>query len=231
LAVVDPGISTATIVGTTCGILVVLFFIQPLGTTRIATTFAPIVIIWLGFNGGFGIYNLATYDWTVLKAFSPYFAIKFFVEKKTEAWKMLGANVVAILVVPSGWMKKRTTRMPQVVPTMVAVLMPGSTTAKPWMAPRTDWAGVSTPSAMTMDTPRTPMVLRKPRITLLVSMAWRSPRLRGATSSDLYRWMRTVTSSRGSRLDIFSCGNVSLGAEKGVAFGEDLRIGSGGSKC
>ncbi|WYZ42411.1 hypothetical protein EsH8_VI_000110 [Colletotrichum jinshuiense] len=90
LAVVKPDISTSTIVGTTCGILVLLFLIQPLGTTKLATTFAPIVIVWLGFNGAFGIYNLVKYDHTVLKAFSPYYAIHFFVEKKTEGWRMLG---------------------------------------------------------------------------------------------------------------------------------------------
>ncbi|EXF79959.1 potassium uptake protein [Colletotrichum fioriniae PJ7] len=90
LSVVKPDISTSTIVGTTCGILVLLFLIQPLGTTKLATTFAPIVIIWLGFNGAFGIYNLVKYDYTVLKAFSPYYAIHFFMEKKTEGWRMLG---------------------------------------------------------------------------------------------------------------------------------------------
>ncbi|KAK1637548.1 potassium uptake protein [Colletotrichum phormii] len=90
LSVVKPDISTSTIVGTTCGILVLLFLIQPLGTTKLATTFAPIVIIWLGFNGAFGIYNLVKYDYTVLKAFSPYYAIHFFMDKKTEGWKMLG---------------------------------------------------------------------------------------------------------------------------------------------
>ncbi|OHW91868.1 potassium uptake protein [Colletotrichum incanum] len=90
LSVVKPDINTSTIVGTTCGILVLLFLIQPLGTTKLASTFAPIVIVWLGFNGAFGIYNLVKYDYTVLKAFSPYYAIHFFMEKKTEGWKMLG---------------------------------------------------------------------------------------------------------------------------------------------
>ncbi|GJC83333.1 potassium transporter 5 [Colletotrichum liriopes] len=90
LSVVKPDINTSTIVGTTCGILVLLFLIQPLGTTKLASTFAPIVIVWLGFNGAFGIYNLVKFDYTVLKAFSPYYAIHFFMEKKTEGWKMLG---------------------------------------------------------------------------------------------------------------------------------------------
>ncbi|KAH6894750.1 potassium uptake protein [Thelonectria olida] len=95
LSVVKPDINTSTIVGTTCGILILLFLIQPLGTTKLASSFAPIVIIWLGFNGSFGIYNLVTYDWTVLKAFSPYFAIHFFVQHKTEGWRMLGGVLLA----------------------------------------------------------------------------------------------------------------------------------------
>ncbi|CRK18587.1 hypothetical protein BN1723_011627 [Verticillium longisporum] len=90
LAVVKPDIDTSTIVGTTCGILVLLFLIQPLGTTKLASAFAPIVILWLGFNGGFGIYNLVKYDYTVLKAFNPYFAIQFFKDNKTDGWRMLG---------------------------------------------------------------------------------------------------------------------------------------------
>lgn len=95
LSVVSPNISSSTIVGTSCAILVVLFCLQPLGTTKLASLFAPIVILWLGFNAGFGIYNLVMYDHSVLKAFSPYFAIHFFVEKKTAAWKMLGGILLA----------------------------------------------------------------------------------------------------------------------------------------
>ncbi|KAI1105464.1 potassium transporter [Jackrogersella minutella] len=95
LSVVSPNINSPTIVGTSCGVLVVLFLIQPLGTTKLASTFAPIVILWLGFNAGFGIYNLVKYDHSVLKAFSPYFAIHFFVEKKTEAWRMLGGILLS----------------------------------------------------------------------------------------------------------------------------------------
>jgi KUP system potassium uptake protein len=71
LRVVREDISSSVIVGTTCGILVLLFLLQPLGTSKLASTFAPIVIIWLSFNAGFGIYNLVQFDHSVLKAFSP----------------------------------------------------------------------------------------------------------------------------------------------------------------
>ena len=95
LNVVKPDISKSTIVGTTCGILILLFLIQPLGTTKIAVTFAPIVIIWLGFNAGFGIYNLVHFDHGVLKAFNPAYAFEFMIRNKTKGWRMLGGVLLA----------------------------------------------------------------------------------------------------------------------------------------
>ena len=95
LTVVKPDLSSTTVVGTACGIIVVLFLLQPLGTTRLASSFAPIVLLWLGFNAGFGIYNLVQYDHSVLKAFSPYFAIRFFIDRGTEGWRMLGGVLLA----------------------------------------------------------------------------------------------------------------------------------------
>ncbi len=56
LEVVKSDISKSTIVGTSCAILILLFLIQPLGTSRIGSAFAPIVIIWMMFNLSFGIY-------------------------------------------------------------------------------------------------------------------------------------------------------------------------------
>ncbi|RWA11284.1 hypothetical protein EKO27_g3810 [Xylaria grammica] len=95
LSVVSPNITSSTIVGTSSGILILLFAIQPLGLTRLASTFAPVVIVWLAFNASFGIYNLVNYDHSVLKAFSPYYAIHFFVRGKTEAWKKLGGILLS----------------------------------------------------------------------------------------------------------------------------------------
>jgi KUP system potassium uptake protein len=54
--VVNPNITKGTVVGVSCAILVVLFFLQPFGTTKLASSFAPIVIVWLLFNLAFGIY-------------------------------------------------------------------------------------------------------------------------------------------------------------------------------
>lgn len=86
---------TATIVGVSCTILVLLFLAQPFGTTKLAGAFAPIVIIWLLFNLCCGIYNLAMFDHTVLKAFSPYYAGQFFVRNKEQGWRTLGGLLLA----------------------------------------------------------------------------------------------------------------------------------------
>ena len=52
-------------------------------------------MIWLLFNLCSGIYNLAHYDYTVLKAFSPYFAGSYLVRNKTEGWRSLGGLLLA----------------------------------------------------------------------------------------------------------------------------------------
>ncbi|CAG8951915.1 hypothetical protein HYFRA_00005719 [Hymenoscyphus fraxineus] len=95
LRVARSDISTSTIVGVTCAILVLLFAIQPFGTTRIASSFAPIIIVWLLFNMCCGIYNLSKFDHTVLKAFSPHFAINYLIRNKEEGWKSLGGLLLA----------------------------------------------------------------------------------------------------------------------------------------
>lgn len=95
IEVVDPSINKATIVGTTAGILILLFAIQPFGTTKIATTFAPIVITWLAFNAVFGIYNLAKFDASVLRAFNPGYGFQYLIRYKTEGWKSLGGILLA----------------------------------------------------------------------------------------------------------------------------------------
>jgi KUP system potassium uptake protein len=54
--VVHPDISVNVIVGVSSAIIVILYVVQPLGITKLSSTFAPIVFIWLTFNMVFGIY-------------------------------------------------------------------------------------------------------------------------------------------------------------------------------
>ncbi|KAJ5160073.1 potassium transporter 19 [Penicillium canariense] len=95
ITVVNPNISSSTVVGVSCAILVVVFLIQPFGTSKIANSFAPIVIIWMIFNLVFGIYNLVMYDSSILKAFSPYFAGSFLMRNGKDGWLQLGGILLA----------------------------------------------------------------------------------------------------------------------------------------
>ncbi|KAK9360602.1 potassium transporter-domain-containing protein [Lipomyces starkeyi] len=95
ISVVHPGISSGTIIGSSCAILVVLFAVQPFGIHKVASAWAPIVIIWLLFNLCSGIYNLVKFDHTVLKAFSPFFAGAYLARNKEQGWRSLGGLLLA----------------------------------------------------------------------------------------------------------------------------------------
>ncbi|KAK0277808.1 hypothetical protein LTR35_009644 [Friedmanniomyces endolithicus] len=95
LNVVVPNITYATVVGTTCGILVLLFIIQPLGTTKIGVTFAPVIILWLGLLAAFGIYNIVKFDAGVFIAFNPGEAFAYLIRHKTDGWLSLGGVLLA----------------------------------------------------------------------------------------------------------------------------------------
>ncbi len=95
LLVVKPDLGTPAIVGITCAILICLFLVQSFGTAKIGTSFASIVTVWLLFNLCAGIYNLAMHDYTVLKAFSPYFAFAYLVRNGEDGWRSLGGLLLA----------------------------------------------------------------------------------------------------------------------------------------
>ncbi|KAJ5984458.1 hypothetical protein N7481_006557 [Penicillium waksmanii] len=95
IKVVQPNISKGTVIGVTDAILVLLFSIQPLGITKISYAFSPIIIIWLGFNAVFGIYNIVRYDASVFQAFNPALAFDFLARHGEQGWRMLGGVLLA----------------------------------------------------------------------------------------------------------------------------------------
>ncbi|KAJ6102681.1 hypothetical protein N7486_005108 [Penicillium sp. IBT 16267x] len=95
VTVVNPNLDNSVVIGISCGILVLIFLVQPFGIHRIASTFAPIVIVWMFFNLTFGIYNLVTYDASILRAFSPYYAGAFLMRNKRQGWLQLGGILLA----------------------------------------------------------------------------------------------------------------------------------------
>ncbi|EEU40379.1 uncharacterized protein NECHADRAFT_66551 [Fusarium vanettenii 77-13-4] len=101
IQVVRPDLGRSAIVGISCAILVFLFLLQPLGTSKIGTTFAPVVMVWLFFNFAVGIVNLVRYDHTVLKAFSPHYAFTYLIRNDSNGWKSLGGLLLAFTGVES----------------------------------------------------------------------------------------------------------------------------------
>ncbi|KAF1942432.1 potassium transporter [Clathrospora elynae] len=95
LNVVKPDIEKSTIIGVTCAILILLFCLQPLGITKLTFVFSPIVIIWLALNASFGIYNLANYDYAILKAFNPFYAFDYLIRNGYHGWRSLGGILLA----------------------------------------------------------------------------------------------------------------------------------------
>lgn len=70
-------------------IIAVLFFMQQFGTASIGRMFGPIMLVWFSMIAILGIINLST-DWSVLKAFSPHYAIKLLTTYPKGFW-ILGA--------------------------------------------------------------------------------------------------------------------------------------------
>ena len=71
------------------GILVFLFFMQQFGAASIGKMFGPIMFTWFGMLAVLGVYNMAG-NWSVLKAFSPHYAINLLVSYPGGFW-LLGA--------------------------------------------------------------------------------------------------------------------------------------------
>lgn len=67
-------ISQWTVVYIVIGILTVLFFLQQFGTAFIGRSFGPVMLIWFVMLAILGVVHIAD-DWSVFKAFNPYYAI------------------------------------------------------------------------------------------------------------------------------------------------------------
>jgi len=73
------GITQPTVIYIVVGILCVLFFIQQLGTAFIGKFFGPVMACWFTMLAIMGSIHLAD-DFTILKAFNPYYGIKLLIE-------------------------------------------------------------------------------------------------------------------------------------------------------
>jgi KUP system potassium uptake protein len=71
-------ISQWTVIYIVIGILTVLFFVQQFGSAFIGRSFGPVMTIWFTMLAVLGIVHLAD-DWSILKAFNPYYGLKLLV--------------------------------------------------------------------------------------------------------------------------------------------------------
>ncbi len=72
LKIFNPKLDTIPII---IAIIVGIFVIQQFGTKFIGRAFGPVMVLWFIMLGSLGLYALFKYDWTVLKALNPYYAI------------------------------------------------------------------------------------------------------------------------------------------------------------
>ncbi|KAJ7558578.1 hypothetical protein O6H91_04G046900 [Diphasiastrum complanatum] len=91
LRVSQPSIDKNLIVVISCIILVGLFLVQSLGTSKMSFLFSPIMVLWFLTTPIIGLYNIIKYYPGVFKSLSPHYAFLFFSRNDTVGWKGLGA--------------------------------------------------------------------------------------------------------------------------------------------
>ncbi|KAL5748711.1 hypothetical protein ACOSQ2_026008 [Xanthoceras sorbifolium] len=79
-----------------CAILVCLFTLQHYGTRKIGFIFAPVIIIWLLFIGGVGLYNIVHNDLHIFSAISPVYVYRFVRNINRESWSSLGSILLCV---------------------------------------------------------------------------------------------------------------------------------------
>ncbi|MBC7868427.1 MAG: KUP/HAK/KT family potassium transporter, partial [Gloeobacteraceae cyanobacterium ES-bin-316] len=82
-------ITQNTIIIIVLGILVLLFFTQQFGTNSIGKMFGPVMCVWFGMIAVLGVSHISD-DWSVLKAFNPYYAFQLLTQYPEGFW-ILGA--------------------------------------------------------------------------------------------------------------------------------------------
>lgn len=75
-------------------ILLGLFVLQHYGTHKIGFLFAPIIIAWLLFISGLGVYNIVHWDPHIVSALSPYYMFNFLRNLDMANWRSLGGVIL-----------------------------------------------------------------------------------------------------------------------------------------
>ncbi|CAO3406878.1 potassium transporter Kup [Azospirillum largimobile] len=94
LEVAEPALESV-VVPLTVAILIALFAIQSHGTSRVGALFGPIMLAWFSTLGILGLLEVVQQP-GVLVAFSPVYAVSFFIEHGVAGFLVLGAVVLAV---------------------------------------------------------------------------------------------------------------------------------------
>lgn len=96
IRVAVPNLHNNVTVIVSCIILVLLFGLQYIGTRRVSSLFAPVILAWLFCNASIGLYNLIKWNPSILRALSPYYMYYFFKRDGKEGWISLGGVLLSI---------------------------------------------------------------------------------------------------------------------------------------
>src|SRR6204780_1656062 len=76
-------------------ILLALFAVQPLGTSRIGAAFGPIMLVWFVTIGALGLWGVAQYP-SVLQAINPYYGARLLVTNGFSGFPVLGGIFLCV---------------------------------------------------------------------------------------------------------------------------------------
>ena len=76
-------------------ILIVLFLVQSRGTQKIAMLFGPVMLAWFATLAALGVFHLRE-DWSILRAFNPYYGVRFLIENGFVGFVILGSVFLAV---------------------------------------------------------------------------------------------------------------------------------------
>ncbi len=83
------------IVPISAAVLVLLFMVQARGTHKMAGIFGPITAVWFLVLGGLGVLHISD-DWSILRAFNPWFGVRFLLNDGLVGFVILGSVFLAV---------------------------------------------------------------------------------------------------------------------------------------
>ncbi|CAF3164371.1 unnamed protein product [Rotaria socialis] len=86
---------TKLILPVTVFIIVILFFVQMFGSSKIGLTFAPIMIVWFVVLFSIGIWRI-TFDPSILRAFNPWEAVSYLIREKQKGFMQIGGVFLSV---------------------------------------------------------------------------------------------------------------------------------------